>query len=441
MAMIEFVSAFSTRSKSVGRLGITRTLARAVILSSCHLVLLSLLFLKATKAPSQEPSAPPFDVYTAEGVLASAPLEQLREDWSVSLSGTKAVQVMGNDLVSLRQAGTPLPSAPRGERVVLSNGDQLPGTPLELRGERIRFKAQVGTDRESTVLELTLPLSAISLFWFVTTDSVEDGDLLRQRLASQRRKGDTVLLRNGDVVEGTLTALDAERIRLDRANGKDVAIARDKVAVLALSTELARSPRAKGTYARLILANGGRLSLLSARTDGDQLIGKTLFGATVRVPVKHVVALDVRQGRAVYLSDLKPRRYEHTPYLGVRWPYTLDASVAGNELRIGGSTYDKGIGMHSQSRITFDLGSGYQWFEAWVGLDERTGQGGSVVVGVLVDGKPIDVGTTKELTGRDKPLPIRIRVAGARELTLVVLFGRHGDVQDHVDWADARLIK
>jgi hypothetical protein len=394
-------------------------------------LILSLVVLQGTRAQAQE-----FDLHTGEGVIASRLLEQVREDWSISLRGKKALQVTGGDLVSLRQTKAPLPPLPRGECVVFTNGDQLPGAPLELRAERIRFKTKDGMDQE-----LTLPLSAISLFWFTTPDGVEDGDLLRRRLASQRRKGDTVLLRNGDMVEGTLTALDAEMIHLDNTNGKEVKVARDKVAALALSTDLARSLRAKGVYGRLVLANGARLSLLSARTDGEELIGKALVGATVRIPLKQIVALDVRQGRAVYLSDLKPRRYEHTPYLGIRWPYTVDASVAGNELRVGGSTYDKGIGMHSQSRLTFDLGGGYQWFEAWVALDDRTGHEGSVVVEVLVDGKPIDLGTAKELTGRDKALPVRVRVAGAGELTLVVLFGRHGDVQDHVDWADARLIK
>jgi hypothetical protein len=405
-----------------------------VILSSCHLVIVSLLV--PVTSPAQEASAPVFDLHTALGLVASGPLEQAREDWSVSLSGTKTIQVSGSDLVSLRQAKTPLPPLPRGARVVFTNGDQLLGAPLELHAERIRFKAQAGTEQE-----LTLPLSAISLVWFPPPDGGADDDLPRQRLASQRRKRDTVLLGNGDTVEGTLTGLDAAMIHIDSANGKAIKIPRDKVLVLALSTELARSLRAKGVYARLVLANGGRLSLSSARADGEELIGKALFGATVRIPVKQIVALDTRQGRAVYLSDLKPRRYEHTPYLGVRWPYTVDASVAGNELRVGGSTYDKGIGMHSQSRLTFDLGGSYQWFEAWVGLDDRTGNDGSVIVGALVDGKPIDLGPARDLTGRDKPLTVRARVAGARELTLEVLFGRHGDVQDHVDWADARLIK
>jgi hypothetical protein len=171
------------------------------------------------------------------------------------------------------------------------------------------------------------------------------------------------------------------------------------------------------------------------------LIGKAVFGAALSVPVKQIVSLDLRQGRAMYLSDLKPRGYEHTPYLGVRWPYTFDASVAGNELLVGGSNYDKGIGMHSQSRLSFELGGGYQWFEASVGLDDQTGREGSVLVQVLVDGRPADLGAAKELAAPDKAWPIRVRVAGARELTLAVLFGRHGDVQDHVDWADARLIR
>ncbi|HLJ95816.1 MAG TPA: NPCBM/NEW2 domain-containing protein [Gemmataceae bacterium] len=397
---------------------------------------LYLLIFWTSPVPAQESSAPLFDLHPADGVVATGSLQQLRDDWSVSLGGTKPIQVKGTDLISLRRSQTALPSTPRGERVVFTNGDQLPGTPLELRAERIRFQAQIGTDAE-----LNLPLSAISLFWFPAPQGIDDGDRLHPRSAAQRRKGDCALLRNGDLVEGTLTALDAGEIHLDTAKGKEVQIARSKVAVLALSTELARIFRPKGVYGRLVLTNGARLSLLSAQANGEELIGKTFFGASVRIPVRQIIALDLRQGRAVYLSDLEPRRYEHTPYLGVHWPYTKDTSVAGNELRVGSSTFDKGIGMHSQSRLTYDLGGRYQWFEGSVGLDDRTGHEGSVLIEILVDGKPADWGTARELTGRDKPLPVRVRVAGARELTLAVLFGRHGDVQDHVDWADARLIK
>src|SRR5207245_1270798 len=82
-----------------------------------------------SRAQAQESKAPLFDVHSAEGVIASASLEQVREDWSVSVGGKK---VSGSDLVSLRQTKAPLPPLPRGERVVFSSGDQLPGTALEL---------------------------------------------------------------------------------------------------------------------------------------------------------------------------------------------------------------------------------------------------------------------------------------------------------------------
>jgi hypothetical protein len=96
--------------------------------------------------------------------------------------------------------------------------------------------------------------------------------------------------------------------------------------------------------------------------------------------------------------------------------------------------------MHSASRLTYDLAGGYEWFEALVGLDDRTGRQGSVRVAVLVDGRPQEAGDG-DLAGCGPPRPLRVRVAGARELTLVVRFGCRGDVQDHVDWAEARLIK
>src|SRR5439155_3167969 len=123
----------------------------------------------------------------------------------------------------------------------------------------------------------------------------------------------------------------------------------------------------------------------------------TLFKTGVSFPVEDVVALYVQGGPAVYLSELKAKSFEHTPYLGGVWPYVLDGSVDRRDLRLGGSTYDRGIGTHTESRLTYDLAGGYRRFEALVGLDDKTGKGGSARVRVLVDGRPQDVGD-KELT-------------------------------------------
>ena len=201
-------------------------------------------------------------------------------------------------------------------------------------------------------------------------------------------------------------------------------------------------PQPRGPFGHLVLANGARLALASAHADARRLTGKTLFGAEIEVAVSQVLALDLYQGKAVYLSDLKPASYEFRSYLGgERWPYVRDGSVAGADLRLAGGTYDKGVGMHSESRLTYALEGAYHHFEALVGLDERTGREGSVRIQVLVDRKAVDLGGAAELTRQNGPRQVRVNVAEARELTLVVEFGRRGHVQDHVDWVDARLLK
>jgi hypothetical protein len=190
-----------------------------------------------------------------------------------------------------------------------------------------------------------------------------------------------------------------------------------------------------------VLTGGGRLSLTSASCDdGATLKGTTVFGAPLSVPLGDVASLDLRQGPSVYLSDLKYTRYEFLPYLDEHWGVALDGNVAGHDLLLGGSTYGKGVGMHSRGRLTYALGGGYKRFEAVVGLDDRDGRLGSARVRLLADGKPLDVGIG-ELAARSGPVAVSVSVEGVKELTLEVDFGRNGNVQDVVNWADARLVR
>src|SRR5207248_1631106 len=118
-------------------------------------------------------------------------------------------------------------------------------------------------------------------------------------------------------------------VRIAGAKMKEATVERTRAVAIVLASELARAVRPKGVYGRLVLANGSRLSLASARSDGWVLNAKTLLGATIQVPLAEVVELRMHQGRAIYLSDLKPIHYQHTPYLGVAWPYRNDTSVVG----------------------------------------------------------------------------------------------------------------
>ncbi len=365
---------------------------------------------------------------TASGKTLKGPLRELGPGWSLRLGDARAE---GTDVVALRRDGLALPPGPDGEHVVFANGDRLPGAVGDLDGERLHFR--LGKEA------LSLPLSALAVVWLAAPDGAEPDRLLR-RLATESRTRDRVLLRNGDAVEGVLTGLDARALRLE-VNRKELTVERAKVAVVALNTELSTTLKPKTAYGRLVLRDGTRLSLASATcADGRTLIGDTLFKTGVSFSLEDVVALGIEGGPAVYLSELKVRKFEHNPYLGAAWPYVLDGSVDRRDLRLGGNTFDRGIGLHTESRLTYDLGGHYRRFEALVGLDDQTGKGGSGRIRVLVDGKPKDLGDT-ELAGRSEPVAVRVDVTGAKELTLVAEFGERGGVRGHVNWANARLIK
>jgi len=408
---------------------------------SLYLAFLCLL-LQAAAAPAQGDRLPLFDLITKNGVAAKAIPALIDSDWSVKFAGARALEaVPGNSIVSLRRAGTWLPPWPEDPHMVLANGDLLVGRVRQLMDDKLRIECALeerGTLPDRQVL--SVPLEDAALLWWAAPDGVDDSELFRRKLLGQQRKQDIVWLRNGDRVEGDLMDLADGQARIRGTSGGQSTAAVDKIAAIALATEFARRQRPIGLHARLMLADGTRLSLMSAKADGHTLEGKTPQGIILRIGVDRIRSIDVLGSCAVYLSELKPSSYESKPYLGINWPVGLNLCADGHGMRLQGSWYDLGIGVHSESRLEFDLRGAYDWFEALAGLDDRAGRQGSVHLEVLVDGLPQDIGRP-ELTGLQAPRPIRVHVAGRNKLALVVKFGRGGDVQDQVDWAEARLIK
>jgi hypothetical protein len=363
------------------------------------------------------------------------PLVELNKDWSARVGNT---EVPGTEVVTLRRAGVLLPPFPNGEHLILSNGDRVPVRGVRLVGERLHF---VHPELEGGK-EASLPLAAVSVLWRAAPDQADDSQLLLRALAAESRSADVVLLRNGDRVSGTLNRLDADKAEVE-AGKKMVQIPLAQVAALAFNTELVESLRPKGVYGVVTLtADGARLSVSSAVVSGGgHLEAVTAFGARLKVPLERVAALDLRKDSVVYLSDIPEAKLDFVPYLDEHWGLARDANATGHDLVVGGSTYAKGVGLHSQSRLTYNLGAKYRRFEALVGLDDRDGAAGSVRVHVLADGKPLDLGPDRERTAKGGPLVVGASVAGVRQLTLVVDFGANGNVGDVVNWADARLLR
>ncbi len=113
-------------------------------------------------------------------------------------------------------------------------------------------------------------------------------------------------------------------------------------------------------------------------------------------------------------------------------------SVDQNPLRVGGKTYERGLGSHANAEIVYSLKGGYKTFEAEVGVDDEKGGAGTVVFQVYVDEEKLfDSGVMK---GKQPAKRVSVPLDGADELRLVVTDAGDGINCDHADWADARLI-
>jgi len=381
--------------------------------------------------------APVFVLHTTADEQPAGTLAKF-DATSAQVASGRAVPL--TDFVSLRRRDVPPPQLPNDRpHAVLANGDRIPGRAVSIASDKLLFRAELGHEQD-----LAIPLTAVSAVWFTPRAAARAAEPEGRRQLAEKRRQDVVLLTNQDALRGTITALaDGGPLKLDpgAANQPAVTVPRERLQGLLLNTELARTLKPRTHYFQLVLQSGARLSFKSLALDGAELAGTTLFGQTVRVPVADVAAVNTFQGRATYLSDLRPR-YEHTPYSEVRWPVAVDRAVSGSELRLGGGTYDKGIGLHSRSRATFDLprgGSAARRFEALVGLDDVTGRLGSATVQVLADDKPLLAAPLELSPGNPQSLRLPLPPA-ARTLTLVVDYGGGGDVQDHVDWCDARVV-
>ena len=398
-------------------------------------------FAMVASAAAHQPVAklPEFVAATTEATPVRGQVIALTKDGSVKFTDP-ALGVPAGSLIALRRADRPLPPWPRGPQVILANGDRLAGAVVGGDAQAVRLRPDLSAAGEMDFVRL--PLTALAAIWVTSPPGDTPPDPAAYAWATGPKRRDALLLRNGDTVRGAIASFTetlppTARVKSD-ADPLPTAHPFTGVSALAFDPTLARVRKPKGPYARLVLADGSRISVTDATSNGVTLSATTLFGAALQVRVADVIAYDVLQGKATYLSDLKPKTTKTEPFNGVAWPWVADRSAKGNPLRLGDSTHDKGIGTHPRTTLTYDLNGKYRRFEALVGLDSVTGRRGAAEVRVHVDGKEVLV---EAVNGGDAAKPVSVDVAKAKQLTLIVGFGLGGDVQADVNWADARLVE
>jgi hypothetical protein len=382
-----------------------------------------------------------FTTFARDGDPRAGQLLSWAADGRVALADPPAEFAPG-EMYALRRAGRPLPPWPRTPQLVLANGDRLAAELRGGKGAGVVVRPATGSEGA----DWAVSLSAVAALWLAPPgDAPPDPAKYPWRPAGA--KGDVVLLANGDTVVGTVDGVSADGsgFRLAAEGGKPPrTLPAASVSAIAFDPTLARLRVPKGPHYRLVFADGTRLTAATLSTEQGVFVGTNLFGERFRMPFAQVMAVDVVRGKATPMSDLKPTRAAVEGFAGAGEPWAADRTVRGWPLRLAGpdgGVFDKGVGTHPRTTLTYALGGKYRRFEAVVGLDPVTGRRGAAVARVLVDGKPATVPGLESLSAAELPVAVRADVKGAKELTLVVDFGPSGGVQADVNWADARLVE
>jgi len=111
-------------------------------------------------------------------------------------------------------------------------------------------------------------------------------------------------------------------------------------------------------------------------------------------------------------------------------------SVGGNALKLGGVTYQRGIGTHAPGEFHVRLDGGTKRFTALVGIDAESGKNGSAEFIVVADKETL--WKSGVMKGAQEPKRVDVSLEGVKLLKLIVTTGGNDYSHDHTDWVDAR---
>lgn len=383
-----------------------------------HVVLLAAL----AEFPTAEVETLKGDRHT--GALAELTSEKLRLQ-----TGDTHLELPTGDVVSVRFPSATPPEPLAGPRVLLVDGSRLTATEFSVQ----KGEARIATPQFGVIL---LPIARVAQVRFgISTGKLDEG---WNGLAARDSKTDRLVVRKEDVLDhldGTVGDV-GEKIGF-LLDGDEVPVARDKVYGIFFRRKAGGTP--KGTC-QVELAGGDVLTTVGATWNGKEFLLRLAAGPELTVPSAALAALDFSAGKIRYLSQLEPRDVKYVPYfdpISLR-EYRRDRSLDGTPISLAGKTYARGLAINSRTTLRYRIAGEYTRFQGVMGIDDSVRGYGNVSVVISADGKPL---LEREVKGGGAPYPFTLDVTGVRDLEILVDFGADANIGDHLDLADARLIK
>lgn len=383
-------------------------------------------------------------------------------------TGSEVLRIPLDDLATVTFDTKSAP--PRGHVVFyLADGSRLFGELVSARSDKPELAGSPTTEASTnerivgrTVLGEAVGFSFDDLAGLKLADRnsfTRADDLFHEALASRLPGQDVLITRSAQqphTLRGRLESFGVDGGTYHFAQ-RSRSILTENVFGIVFAAGVTGSSRAKSSLS-LMLADG---SALFGRIERPSVCGlSSSVGAicvvssvnpSVALPLSEVMEITVYSDRVVFVSDLTPtqQRVEgllHQPIAGKSpWPIKLDRSVTGGSLAIDGRHFTKGLGVHSRTELSYELGGAYEKFAATIGLDDSVRPRGSMVFRVMgrsaVDAKPTILFDSGTVTGKDAPRDIIVALAGTKLLTLLVDYGDDLDLADAAVWGNARVLK
>lgn len=393
----------------------------------------SLLALAAALSGAAEPApvGQQFELTTLSGRRQTGALTELSTDSASLTAGGKSSKVPLAEVLDIRALGAKGAAAaadPRRPELTLTDGSHLYFTGLRVNDRG----AQVET---ATLGKCDVPLNSLASIRFTVIEpQLTDA---WHELAARELTRDMLVIRKGNVLDhldGTVGTVDNVGIHFV-IDGEDVALKREKI----FGIVYARRNAEVGKPVCEVTATGGDfIRVQSAQWSGRQLKAALVGGAPIVIPGDQILTLDFSLGKVRYLSQLEPREVKYTPFFDQIWTYYRDRPRDGGMLRLGNKEYARGLWIHSRTLLKYRLNGDFRRFQAVMGIDQAVAPLGNVHVVISGDDKVLH---QSDVRGSDSPLNLDLDIAGVRELEILVDFGGDLDIADHLDLADAKVIK
>lgn len=338
----------------------------------------------------------------------------------------------------------------RGAYVLLLDGSRMAASNVVTEGTELVF---VADEIHPGLWDgMRMPLSHVAAILWKPPHGI--AALESCRILVQSVSTDVLQLDNGDQVQGEFRGLTMdESTQLPQivfvVRGTESRVAMDRVISLRLRSsdkEASVTIRDHWTFA---FSEGSRVNVRSPLINESGAKWISLSGVAQKLAGElfwqNVVCVEPPRSDVLFLSDQTPLNYRHLPTFGAPVDWRRDRSATGSSLRHRKDYFEKGIGMWSNSRLSFAVPKNAKRFEAETCIDEGAEEKGSVVFRVLAQTageKPElkELFRSEVLRGGGDSKSISVDLAGAGSLILLVEAADQGEAGDLADWLDARFV-